>query len=222
MRQLMRQFDGSRLSSMGARDELRMPPGTAVLVGAGPGKYEGSVSFAVLWLRVSLGHAAAAEAQKAGGGVDFTPAVVAVTAAAFSLDALFGALRPIVNPPRPNGRSKPARYAQVFELLKHGFVVSGRDQGHWQSELEWIFDLRDSSVHHAEMPRSFDRIGTTAEGDPVFGPPELQVYSADQARKAADFAREVLEHCLNNPKPSTREWAGIRRKGFSASLENLD
>lgn len=207
---------------MSARDELHMPPGTAVLVGAGPGKYEGSVSFAVLWLRVSLRHAATAEAQRADGDVDFTPAVVAVTAAAFSLDALFGALQPIVNPPGPGGCNKPARHARVFELLKHGFVVSGRDQGHWQRELKWIFELRDSSVHHGEMLRSFDRIGTTTDGDPVFGPPELQIYSADQARKAADFAREVLEHCLNNPKPSTREWAEIRREGFSASLDNLD
>jgi hypothetical protein len=36
------------------------------------------------------------------------------------------------------------------QLLKHGFKVRGRDQGHWPTEMDWLFRLRDLGVHHGE------------------------------------------------------------------------
>lgn len=200
----------------------------------------GSVSFAVLWLRLSLQYADVAEqdplteeqaeeiarALADGGKVkakdqsdtpEITAAVVAITAAAFALDAMYGALRPIVNSPATEGCKKPPRHAQVMELLKHGFKVSGRDQGHWPTEMEWLFRLRDLGVHHGEELRPLVEEMRTDQVV-VFAPAEAETFSAENARRAADFANEVIEHCMQHPKPATAGWAGMRL----SSLENPD
>jgi hypothetical protein len=200
----------------------------------------GSVSFAMLWLRLSLQYAAIAEqtrlteeqaeeiaraltdggkveAKDRGDVPEITAAVVAITAAAFALDAMHGALRPIVNPPATDGCKKPPRHAQVMELLKHGFQVSGRDQGHWPTELEWLFRLRNLSVHHGEELRPLVEEMRT-DRVVVFAPAEAETFSPENARRAADFAKEVIEHCIQHPKPATAKWAGMRL----SSLENQD
>ena len=52
----------------------------------------------------------------------------------------------------------------------------------------------------------------------VFAPPEAKTFSAENARRAADFAKEVIGHCMQHPKPATAEWAGMRL----SSLEGPD
>jgi hypothetical protein len=200
----------------------------------------GSVSFAMLWLRLSLQYAEVAEqdplteeqaeeiasALADGGKIKardqrdtpgITAAVVAITAAAFALDAMYGALRPIVNPPASKGCKKAPRHAQVMELLKHGFRVSGRDHSHWPTEMEWLFDLRDLSVHHGEELRPLVEEMRTDQVV-VFAPAEAETFSPENARRAADFAKEVIKHCMKHPKPATAGWAGMRL----SSLGNPD
>jgi hypothetical protein len=89
-----------------------------------------------------------------------------------------------------------------MELLKHGFQVSGRDQGHWPTELEWLFRLRNLSVHHGEELRPLVEEMRT-DRVVVFAPAEAETFSPENARRAADFAKEVIEHCIQHPKPAT-------------------
>lgn len=124
---------------------------------------------------------------------------------------MHGALRPIVNPPATDGCKKPPRHAQVMELLKHGFKISGRDQGHWPTELEWLFRLRNLSVHHSEeLQPLVEEIRT--DRVVVFAPAEAETFSPENARRAANFAKEVIEHCMQHPE------ARDRRVGRHAAL----
>lgn len=201
----------------------------------------GSVSFAMLWLRLSIQYAEVAEqtlltkeqaeeiarALTDGGKVEakdqeemseITAAVVSITAAAFALDAMYGALRPIVNPPVAKGCKRTPRYAQVMELLKHGFEVSGRDQSHWPAELAWLFGLRDLGVHHGEELRPLVE-GMRTDQVLVLAPVEAETFSAENARRAADFAKEVIGHCMQHPKPVTAAWADMRRSSLEGPNE---
>ena len=131
-------------------------------------------------------------------------ALIAVTAAAFSLDAFYGSVKPLVKPPA----NKSARERQILECLKLGFKV-GRHTARWQRELDWLFETRRNAVHHSEKFKPTVVVRTTNE-TLVAGGPETFNFSADSAERAATFASELIQTCLDNPKPATQEWAEMR------------
>jgi hypothetical protein len=209
-------------------------PGAYTVPTDGKGASTGYVSFAILWLRISLHQAGLAEqdqltedkalavkrALEDGGGPlpaegepnEMDASMVALAAAAFAIDAFYGALRPIVKPPRSNA----SRDKQVFELLKHGFKV-GREQRHWESQLKWLFAERDRCVHHSEKPRPLVPRVSPAEVVMMVVPEALN-FSAANARKAADIVAEIFDYCFANPKPVTATWTERRKDGFARMI----
>jgi hypothetical protein len=138
--------------------------------------------------------------------------MVALTAAAFAMDAFYGALKPIIKPPL----SKASRDKRVLELLKHGFKV-GRGQRNWESQLKWLFTERDRCVHHSEKPRPLVPRFSTAEVVMMVVPEALD-FSAANARRAADIVAEIFDYCFANPKPATATWAERRKDSFARMI----
>jgi hypothetical protein len=143
--------------------------------------------------------------QESGNNQEEFPSLIAVAAAAFAVDALYGAIKPLVNPPR----SDAARCRQIVECLKLGFRV-GPQGSEWLSEMDWLFETRDNAVHHAEEHRPLVVVRVT-EHTVVAGGSESFAFSAESARRAADLCSEIIKTCIENPKPATSEWANQAR-----------
>ncbi len=92
-------------------------------------------------------------------GTELEHTMFAVSASAYALDGLYGTVKPFIRPPKFTA----ARHRQILETLKLGFNVAQR-AGSWLSELEWLFDLRDSIVHHADDYRPGGDASDTAHG----------------------------------------------------------
>ena len=139
--------------------------------------------------------------------------MVAVAASAHALDAFYGTVKPMVKPPPFHG-AKRAR--QILETLKRGFAV-GPHVRRWQGEIDWLFGARDLLLHHSEEYRALVVNRVTERTVVASGLEAFQVSPAS-ARRAADFATEVIRTCLTHPRPALREWAEDRRAGLAGSL----
>jgi len=170
-----------------------------------------AVSLTMYWTMIAAQHAAEARGHADGGSDDgdrmvseTLAAMVAVSASAHALDALYGSLSRIVpTPARSNRRSI------ILETLKQGFGI-GAKQHAWLPEFEWLFELRDGAVHHEEgarhtvpHPRLAVHVGE-----------EMAAYSAESAERAYALVVDVLRTCLENPEPITREWLSVRQAAF--------
>jgi hypothetical protein len=135
---------------------------------------------------------------------EFTASLVAVSAVAHALDAMYGQL--ITETIRAAGpKSGVGREAHIRECLKRRFDTGKRDR-HWVAEFGWLFGLRDAAVHArvellppAAHPSGIGRSGQmTAD------------YSTDAAMRAVDLLIDVFTTCVANPKPNDQEaknWA---------------
>lgn len=126
--------------------------------------------------------------------------MLAVAAAAHALDGLYGSVKRYVQRPT----SKARRPRQILETLKHGFVV-GKQAQRWMAELDWLFDLRDSIVHHGDDYGPL-RVVHESEDLLVAVPVELSNLSSKSAARAAWIAREIVDTCRSNPKPLSSDW----------------
>jgi hypothetical protein len=138
------------------------------------------------------------------GDGELPAAMIAIAASAHAIDGLYGSVKPLINPPP----SKAARHRQILETLKLGFNV-GAHANRWLPEVDWLFGLRDSIVHHAEIFQPVV-VTRTTERTVVVGGVESFDLTAESARRAASLARDVIETCLANPKAVTRGWAHVR------------
>jgi hypothetical protein len=145
------------------------------------------------------------------GTPEFDASLVAVVAAALAVDGLYGSVKPLVNPPA----SKAKRARRIIETLKLGFSI-GREAHRWRYELDWLFRTRDIAAHHAEELRPITVLRVTAE-TVLWSSNEAWLFSAPNARRAADLCAEIIDVCLAKPKRSTRECAAERRQGTSAA-----
>jgi hypothetical protein len=138
-------------------------------------------------------------------------AMVAISAAANVLDAVFGALQQ-VDPWKPTGgRKKNAtRTGEILEQLKHSFEI-GKRATDWSRELDWLFQLRHSIVHHSERARPMDIAAANAEYI-VLSATEAFSLTAGSARRAADFAVSVITECLDHPRQGSRSWSERARR----------
>ncbi len=153
------------------------------------------------------------------GNEEMVDSMLAINCAASALDALFGSLQE-VNAWKPvGGRKRRARRPrEILEQLKHAFVV-GKESQDWLVELDWLFDLRDSIVHHAERPRPLGIVAADS-GHIVLSALEAYSLNGTSARRAADLADRILIACIENPRPATRDWA-TRAGELKASLRRI-
>jgi len=147
--------------------------------------------------------------------LELRASMVAIAAASHALDALYGELRDVALPPataakwKANPRSSPPRPRQLRETLKHGFRIPAQ---RWEKELDTLFALRDGAVHPEALVR---------EPQPhplgVNTAIEYVVYRCETATEELDLLLEILETCIERPKPALEEWATSMRP----SLERL-
>jgi hypothetical protein len=85
---------------------------------------------------------------------EFQASLVAITASALALDALYGAA---ISEQLRGSRSKRAgRAGKIHELLKDAFDT-GPVNKYWADEFKWLFAQRDAGVHPEEKPQPSDR-----------------------------------------------------------------
>ena len=174
--------------------------------------------MAIHWAQIAVVNAQAArrarqalaDAHRRGSPLEFALAtemhasLIAISAAAHALDALFAELKPLVFTADFTNRWKrdgTKRRQQIRETFKHGFRIVG-DQ--WGSEFDWLLDLRNDAV----------RPGFAA-GDPHAGShplgigaaPEFYKFTCEQAERAARLIVDVYRTCTAYPWPATKEWA---------------
>jgi hypothetical protein len=185
----------------------------------------------IAWARIALKHEARASAarqemqrpgadryrlllQEADAGLD------GICAAAFALEALsreLSELGAIAQATLDRWRQKrkegkgPAAKKVVLEVLSQTIDTRGRYSS-WRDELEWLFDLRDSSVHYegAFAPSEPHPLGMSVA-------PEQVDYLAEDVRRAADLLLAVLERCRDKPKRPARKWSQEMR----GAIDNL-
>jgi hypothetical protein len=143
-------------------------------------------------------------------------AMVTITSAANVIDAVYGSVRQ-VDPWKPPGGRKPGakRQGEIIEQLKQSFGI-GKYAWEWSQELEWLFNLRDDIVHHAEKPRPMVIAEADAQ-DIVLSATEGYSLTAISARRAVDFVDRILSACFENPRPKVVKWAersSLLRRNF--------
>lgn len=211
---------------------LRLPPKSSVIT-APDGRLAGArIAMWEIWLEIAERHAQHAsdcelprpdleepgesdELRVAGSG-ELEHSMLAITAAAFCIDGLYGSVRNYVRAPISNA----ARERVILEALKHGFRV-GKRTGEWMIELDWLFEIRDRIVHHSD---DYEPIKVVHETDDLLVaiPAGLNELSSASAARAARFAREVVETCRANPKPATVQWVRGRANWDPGPGETLD
>jgi hypothetical protein len=131
-------------------------------------------------------------------------AMVAISAAAHALDALYGQL--VTAQIKANGpRGDVGRAAHIRECLKRRFNTGKKDR-EWVEAFGWLFSLRDAAVHAEEkhLPAVQHPAGVGYSG------PLNADYCAEGAGRAVQLLMDVLETCVRNPKRSDSgavQWA---------------
>jgi hypothetical protein len=151
---------------------LRIPSGGLVLSVSEEGRLSAELKelhlkqdTCVDWLEVALGHLREAErshhglmtAQDRGEGVadfmrrEFLAAMQACVAAATFFEALYAATRECLpqsrNAPRPGGRRRRARSANVAEQLRRAFGLKTKGAASLREALSEVYRFRDEAVH---------------------------------------------------------------------------
>jgi hypothetical protein len=216
---------------------IAVPPGGGAVISE-TGSVRSSVPIWFYWAKIAqLQAAMASELQQSDGTVDFAsasiageirpkpPAVepgdwdellaglVAVVAAAHAIDGFYGVVSRII----ALRFNRAARRRRIIETLKHGFRVGAAAQQHWLPEFDWLFSARDDAVHHQEGFRPVVVQRVTRETI-VFGAPEAENFSAENAKRAAGLAFEVIRLCVANPKPVMADWAKSQTDGVMEAL----
>jgi hypothetical protein len=135
--------------------------------------------------------------------------MIAVSASAHALDALYGAVKELL----PNAPQAQKRWACILAVLKEAFTVrGGAGGGRWACEFEWLFGLRDAAVHFRETTNP-----TVPHPAGVHTGVENVMYSLEAAERAIALLLEVLDVCTAFPRPgiaSVVAWATRMRPSF--------
>lgn len=220
--------DGSLPDSTPRRWMVEVLPGSMARFGKNPDDHRIAVPLWLKWCQIARRDSAlAAEVRAPDSHIDAMSAKLAhvdhpedtwgprdvselecamsaIVAAALALDGFYGSVKAVIPAPKMNA----ARARQILELLKLGFAI-GREAQRWMTDLDWLFDLRDRAVHHAEVMAPYVVVRKTELTD-VVGARESYELSALNAKRAAAVSGEVLSTCLMRPKPAMKEWCEKR------------
>jgi hypothetical protein len=133
--------------------------------------------------------------------------MVAISAAAHAIDALYGEIKPLV--PVPAARlsaweqNRAPRYSRILETLKIGCKL-GAKTNRWPAEFKALYQLRDPVVHHElkllpPVPHP-NRLTSVAQ--------EVADYCVGNVAKSLDFAFDVASSVIRAPRiPALVTWA---------------
>lgn len=76
-------------------------------------------------------------------GCEFRASLVAVTASAYTIEAVFGGIKYLI-PPQPR---RDKRHSQLRHALRVSFGISDADYARFADDFAWLFACRDSGVH---------------------------------------------------------------------------
>src|SRR5439155_21838497 len=118
------------------------------------------------WMKVAIERMHTARAARAAAAVpgipsneistwmsrEFQASLVAVSASAHALDALYGSTV-VPQAVRDMWKGKGTkRHGKIREALKQIFDT-GQVNTKWVADFDWLFDLRDAALHAEEKPR---------------------------------------------------------------------
>jgi hypothetical protein len=181
----------------------------------------------ISWARIAMKHEAAAHAarQQAEAGQlgmleqEADASLEGICAAAFALEALSRELaeRGAIPQTTVDGwRQKrkagqgPSAEDMTLEVLARTFDTRGLYSS-WRGELEWLFAMRDSSVHYEGLlfePPTLHPLGINIS-------PVQAAYSAENTTRAVDLLLGILERCRDKPKPPGRQWSRDMRRAIN-------
>lgn len=176
----------------------------------------------IWWAQIAIEHeTTAADARRqampltpAGDGFgevfsrEARSSMIAISAAAHALDALYGSVKSRV--PESTAEDRPMH---IFDALRAAIYVRGSaGGGRWAAELKWLFGLRDAAVHFEEkaMPSVPHPTGTHSGV-------ENATYALENANRAVALLIEVLETFVQQPRPDFGEWPA----SFRHAVEDL-
>jgi hypothetical protein len=150
------------------------------------------------WAEIAIRHECLAKrAREAGDVHEYRPGLVAITSAAFALDALAGVAAELGFEQR-SGR----RGGTIAERLKRG-VDPGKLSAEWPRRILNLLEERNAAVHFEEQP-----------AEPVWHPsletkvdPFVARWGSDGATAAVDLLLEVLAGWADHPSSEVQSWA---------------
>jgi hypothetical protein len=130
-----------------------------------------------------------------------------ICAAAFSLEALSRELVSLGAIPRSTmekwrqQEDRPKAENVALEVLSQTFDAKGL-VSIWRDELDWLFEMRDSSVHYEGLfePPRLHPLGMNVS-------PTQVAYSAENVTRAVDLLLSILERCRDKPKLPAKQWS---------------
>jgi len=149
---------------------------------------------------------------------EFLASLVAISAAAHGLDALYGHL--VTDEIRTAGpKDKVSREAHIRECLRRRFDTGQRDRN-WVTKFRWLFDLRNAAAHPEVklLPAVPHLSGVSNTGQMAAD------YSVEGAMRAVDLLIDVLTTCRDKPKPDdkgARHWADSFGPSIGALVTQL-
>jgi hypothetical protein len=172
----------------------------------------------ISWARIAIKHEAAAHAvrqemqqpgadqsglllQEADASLD------GICAAAFALEALSRELVPLGGIAQATVEKwkqqaeRPKAKDVALEVLAQTFDTR-HVYSSWRHELEWLFDMRGSSVHYEGVfePPKLHPLGMNVA-------PAQEAYSAENVTRAVNLLLGSLERCRDKPKPPAKQWS---------------
>ena len=174
--------------------------------------------MAVHWAQIAIANAhaarrarqALADAHRRGSPLEFALAtemhasLIAISAAANALEALFTELKPLVFTEEMANtwkKSRTKRRQQIRETFKHGFRLVG---DRWGADFDWLLDLRNDAVRPG-FAAGDRHAGSHPLG--IAAAPEFCEFACEQAERAARLIVDVYLTCTAYPWPATEEWA---------------
>lgn len=175
-----------------------------------------------VWGQIAIDHEhAARDAREKDLTTEHLSGLVAIAAAAFALDALYGVARRLIHVPEIDDGESPdfadeehgrRRARHVADRLRRG-VSPGRLAESWHGRVRELYRTRDQAVHFGEK-----------DTEPVWHPglqsntsAESVAWRLEVAEAAVDLMLEVFTAWAKHPSPEVRKWAEM----FTPSVVSL-
>ena len=179
-------------------------------------------SFLAQWINIAIRDEAAARAARdrvlaaadsqrrlEAMQDEMQASMVAVSASAHAIDALYGTTRELIElPPGTEERWKKnntRRWSRILETFKRACNLGGYATS-WAREFRWLFDLRDAAVHHdsplndpVPHPAGIPDLGNVAK--------EMADYELGAATRATDLAVQVAVVMHEQPRREQKRFA---------------